>query len=68
VDEKEGRASAKLDKVKKKVDSDSDDDSKPAAKGGGVAAKRAELVGLDTTSKSTISLRHKSAGDKRVHT
>jgi hypothetical protein len=47
--EKEGGAAAKLEKVKKRVDSDSDDDAKPAAKGGGAAAKRAELVGLDTT-------------------
>ena len=54
--EKEGGAAAKLEMVKKRVDSDSvgwgDSDSvdnaNPAAKGGG-AAKRAELVGLDTT-------------------
>ena len=38
-----------MEKVKKKVDSDSDDDAKPATKGGGAAAKCAELVFLDTT-------------------
>jgi hypothetical protein len=41
--------------VKKKVDSDSDHDAKPAAKGGGAAAKRAELVGLDTTKPQNAS-------------
>jgi hypothetical protein len=62
--EKEGGASAKLERVKKRVESDSVDDANPAAKGVGCTCRCIlRLRGVETDQLGALGrLRHKSAG------